>query len=131
MRQRSITIAKCYSLFFLFILYRCPVVLSYINGLGALLNHIVIVNCQIPVALEQLAACNMSMQSTISPQQNTEPVNRVASRLYSSLSFGVMPLSFSSSSFAFFAASSLSNLAFQALKFSTVTGVPRVRASSA
>lgn len=59
------------------------------------------------------------------------PESRVAARFHSSFSFGVKPFIFSSSSRAFFIAISLSNLSFQTLKDSIVTGVPRVRDSSA
>src|SRR5579863_3659070 len=59
------------------------------------------------------------------------PVNRTANFLYSSLSFGVKALSFTSSSRVLRRDTSLTNLLFHALNDSTATGVPRVRASSA
>jgi hypothetical protein len=58
------------------------------------------------------------------------PLSRPCTRFHSSRSLAVSPFSFSSSSFAFRAACSASNLAFQVLNVVAVTGVPRVRASS-
>lgn len=58
------------------------------------------------------------------------PDNLVVIFLYSSRSLGVKPFVRSSSSRTFAAATSLPNRTFQALKDSTVTGVPRVRAVS-
>lgn len=75
--------------------------------------------------------CNtMSREGNDVSMMGCAPERRVPSFLYSSLSFGVIALSFSSSSRAFLRAIVLSNVAFHALNVSTVTGVPRVRASS-
>jgi hypothetical protein len=58
------------------------------------------------------------------------PDNRKAILLYSSLSFAVIALSFSSSSRILRCDASLSNRIFHSLNDTIVTGVPRVRASS-
>ena len=66
MQQYLITIAKCYTFFFLFVFDHCPVVLGNINRLGSLLNHAVIVDCQVPIAFEELTACSVSVRKVVS-----------------------------------------------------------------
>ena len=70
------------------------------------------------------------LATTAEKGKTRPPVSRAPIFLYSSLSFVVIALSFSSSPRILRSCTSLSNAIFHSLNDCTVTGVPRVRASS-
>lgn len=116
-----------------FVLHRGPVVLTDVDRDCVFLVEAFVQCAEVPITLEELTAWSIhkSQPHCLFRTLQYAPERRVCILLYSSLSLGDRPFSFSSSSRARFAAISLSNLIFHTLKDSTVTGVPRVLASSA
>jgi hypothetical protein len=130
--DESIAVAEGDSLVLFFLVLSRSLILARINGNVTLFKQAFFV--QIFIALEELSPCkneNEYWRWKAHPVLEAIPESRDPSLLYSSRSLADIPFVFSSSSFTFFARSSWSNLTFQAVKVSTVTGVPRVLASSA